>query len=103
MQKIKVNDEVMILAGKDRGKTGKIKSINWKKRRVFVDGINVAQKAVRASQEKPEGGYLAVECPLDISNVAVLSPQSQAPTRVRIEKRDGKRVRVAVKCKTVLP
>ncbi len=102
MQKLKVKDEVVVLAGKDRGKTGSILSINKKKRKVLVSGVNVARKAIRPTQQSPTGGFTDIERPLDVSNVALVSPKTKGPTRVRIEEKDGKKVRVAVKCGTVL-
>lgn len=102
MQKLKVNDEVVVLTGKDKGKTGKIKRLDFTKGRVLVDGINMVKKTIKPTQENPNGGMTSVELPLNISNVAVMSPKTKGPTRVRIENRDGKNVRVAVKCGSVL-
>ncbi len=102
MQKLKVKDEVIVLAGKDKGKTGNISKIHKKKRKVLINGVNVARKTVRPGQKNPNGGFVEVERPIDISNVAVLSPKERKATRVRIEQRDGKKVRVAVKCGSVL-
>ena len=102
MQKLKLNDEVIVLAGKDAGKKGKIRSLNFKKRKVVVEGVNVYKKALRPTQERPDGGFADLEKPLDMSNIAVVSPKTGAQTRVRIEVKDGKKVRVATKCGSVL-
>ena len=102
MQKLKVNDEIIVLAGKDKGKTGKVLKIDLKNKKVLVAGVNVVKKAVRPTQENPSGGILDVEKPVHFSNVAVVSPKTKGPTRVRIEEKDGKKVRVAVKCGSVL-
>ena len=102
MQKLKVKDEVIVLAGKDRGKTGAVLKINKKKGNVLVSGLNRVRKAVRPDQQNPTGGFADIERPLNISNVALMSPKTRQATRVRIEERDGKKVRVAVKCGTVL-
>ena len=102
MQKLKVKDEVIVLAGKDKGKTGNILKIHKKKRKVLINGVNVVRKTVRPGQKHPNGGFVEIERHIDISNVAVLSPKERKATRVRIEQRDGKNVRVAVKCGTVL-
>lgn len=102
MQKIRVEDEVIILAGKDKGKTGKVKSINFKTNRIAVEGINKMKKSVKPTQESPNGGFVDVETPIHLSNVAVISPTTKKATRVRIETKDGKKVRVAVKCGSVL-
>jgi large subunit ribosomal protein L24 len=98
MQKLKVNDEVMILAGKDKGKTGAVVSINRKTSKVVVQGVNIVKKAVRATQENPNGGIIEKTNPVHVSNVSLMSPKTKKPTRVRIEDRNGKRVRVAVSC-----
>ena len=98
MQKLRVNDEVIVLAGKDRKKTGKVKSINLKKKSVIVDGINKVKKAIRPTQENPNGGFAEMESFIDISNVAVVSPKTGKATRVKIETKDGKKIRVAVAC-----
>lgn len=102
MQKLKLNDEVIILAGKDKGKTGKVKKINSKKQVVMVEGVNAVKKALRPTQENPTGGIVDIEAPVHISNVALVSPKTKKATRVKIETRDGKQVRVAVKCGSVL-
>lgn len=102
MQKLKVNDEVIVLAGKDKGKTGTVEKINFKKKRVHVKGVNVMKKAVKPTQENPAGGIVDVEIPVHISNVAVKSPKTGKATRVAIEVKDGKKVRVAKACGSVL-
>lgn len=102
MQKLKVNDEVIVLSGKDKNKKSKIKSINFKKNTVLVDGLNLVKKAQKPSQENPNGGFSDLEKPMHISNVSVVSPKTGAATRVRIEVQDGKKVRVATKCGSLL-
>jgi len=102
MQKLKVNDEVVILTGKDSGKTGKVKKINFKTNKVYVEAVNLVKKAIKPTQENPTGGFADIEQGINISNVAVVSPKTGKATRVRIENKDGKKVRVAVKCGSVL-
>lgn len=102
MQKLKVNDEVIVITGKDKGKTGKVANINFKKNEVLVSGVNLVKKALKPSQENPQGGFAEVERPVHISNIAVVSPKTKKSTRVRIETKEGKKVRVAVACGTVL-
>lgn len=102
MQKLKVNDEVIVLAGKNKGKKGKVLKINSKTNRVIVDGVNIVKKSLKPTQENPTGGFADIEKSLHISNVAVVSPKNGVATRVRIENKDGKKVRVAVKCGSVL-
>lgn len=102
MQKLKVNDEVVVLAGKDKSKKGKVKSINFKRKTVLVEGLNMVKKSMKPTQENPSGGFADMEKGIHISNVAVVSPKTGKATRVRIEEKDGKKVRVAAKCGSVL-
>lgn len=102
MQKIKVSDEVIVVAGKDKGKTGKVQRLNHKKNTVLVEGINLAKKALKPSQENPAGGFSEMEKPIHLSNIAVISPKTKKATRVKFEEKDGKSVRVAVACGSVL-
>ena len=102
MQKLKVNDEVVVIAGKDKGKTGKLSNFNTKTNKVVVEGVNLVKKALRPSQENPQGGFAEVERPIHVSNIQVVSPKTKKATRVRIEEKDGKKVRVAVACGSVL-
>lgn len=102
MQKLKLNDEVIITAGRDKGKTGKISKLMPKRNKVLVEGVNLVKKALRPTQENPGGGIATIESPIHRSNVALLSPKDRTATRVRIETQGDKKVRVAVKCGTVL-
>jgi len=98
MAKIKKGDNVIILAGKDKGKTGEVTSVDPKSSKVVVAGVNIAVRNRKPTQENPQGGQDRVEAPLHISNVAVADPKSGKATRVRIETaKDGKKSRVAVK------
>lgn len=100
MQKLKVNDTVQVLAGKDKGKQGKIKSINFKTNRVVVEGINLVKKAMKPNQQNQAGGIVDMEKAIHISNVAPLDPKSGKPTRVTFKEVDGKTLRVATKSKS---
>jgi large subunit ribosomal protein L24 len=95
MQKLKVNDTVVVLAGKDKGKQGKVKNINWKTNRVLVEGVNVVKKAMKPTQANPQGGVVDLEKALHISNVAVADPKSGKATRVKVQEKNGKKIRVA--------
>lgn len=94
MQKLKVNDSVLVTTGKDKGKSGKIKTINWKTNRVIVEGVNVVKKAMRPSQQSPQGGIVDLEKSLHISNVAVVDAKTGKPTRVKVQEKNGKNIRV---------
>ncbi len=97
MAKIKKGDNVVILAGKDKGKTGEVAQVLPKESKVIVSGINVAVRHRKPSQANPQGGLERSEAPIHISNVAVADPKDGSPTRVRFEDKDGKLTRIAVK------
>jgi large subunit ribosomal protein L24 len=98
MQKLKVNDNVQVLAGKDKGKQGKVKLINFKTNRVVVEGVNMVKKTIKPNQQNQQGGIIDMEKALHISNVALLDPKTGKPTRIKVKKDSGKNVgRVAVK------
>jgi large subunit ribosomal protein L24 len=95
--KIKKGDSVVVLSGKDKGRTGKVTKVSPKEGRIVVEGINVATRHRKPSQADPQGRIDRSEAPMSISKVAVADPKDGKPTRVRFEERDGKKVRVAVK------
>ena len=80
--KLRIDDEVVVLAGKEKGKRGKIMTINRKRRLLVVQGINLARRFQRPSQENPQGGSLELERPLDISNVAYYDAKSKKGKRL---------------------
>jgi len=95
--KIKKGDKVVVLSGKDKGKTGEVVRSMPKEQKVVVSGVNVATRHVKPTQASPQGGKVTKEAPLHISKVAIADPKTGKATRVRFEERDGKKVRVAVK------
>lgn len=100
--RIRKNDEVIVIAGKDKGKTGKVKSVLAAKNRVIVERINMVKKHRKPSQANPAGGIDDVEMPIDASNVMLLDGKINKPTRVKISTgKDGAKVRVSVKSETV--
>jgi large subunit ribosomal protein L24 len=94
--KIKKGDNVVVRSGKDKGRTGTVLQVMPKDDKVLVQGINVAARHRKPSQENPQGGIDRREAPMHISKVAVADKDGK-PTRVRFETKDGKKVRVAVK------
>ena len=94
--KIRKGDQVVVLAGKDKGRTGEVVRSIPKENKVVVSGVNVHARHRKASQENPQGGIDRKEAPLHVSNVAIVGADGK-PTRVRFEERDGKKVRVAAK------
>ena len=97
MAKIKKGDNVVVLSGKDKGKTGTVAKVMPKEGKVVVEGVNMIARHRKPSQANPQGGIDRYEAPMHIAKVAIADPKDGAPTRVRIEERDGKKVRVAVK------
>jgi large subunit ribosomal protein L24 len=95
-QKIKKGDKVVVLSGKDKGKSGDVLRAMPKQMKVVVSGVNVHARHRKPSQDNPQGGIERKEAPLHVSNVAVATADGK-PTRVRFEERDGKKVRVAAK------
>ena len=95
--KIKKGDSVVVLSGKDKGRTGTVTQVMPKLGKVLVDGINVAARHRKPSQTQPQGGIDRSPAPMAISKVAVADPKDGKPTRVRFEEKNGKKVRVAVK------
>jgi len=99
--KIKKGDKVVVLAGKDKGRTGSVLQVMPKEDKVVVDGINVHARHRKPDQANPQGGIDRKPAPLHVSNVAIAGDDGK-PTRVRFEVRDGQKVRVAVKSGKVL-
>ena len=94
--KIKKGDNVVVLSGKDKGKTGTVTKSLPRDGKVIVSGVNVATRHRKPSQANPQGGLERIEAPMHISKVASATADGK-PTRVRFETQDGKKVRVAVK------
>ena len=95
--KIKKGDNVVVLSGKDKGRTGTVLQVMPKVSKVVVDGLNVAARHRKPSQVNPQGGIDRRPAPMHISKVAIATADGK-PTRVRFETgKDGKKLRVAVK------
>ena len=95
--RIKKGDRVVVLSGKDKGKTGEVTRSMPKDGKVVVAGVNIAVRHRKASQANPQGGLERSEAPLHVSKVALADPTTGKPTRVRFEERNGKKVRVSVR------
>lgn len=80
--KIKKNDNVIVIAGNEKGKTGKVLKVFPKKQRVIVEGVNIVKRHTRPSQKNPQGGILKKEAPIHISNVMIIDPKMNERTRV---------------------
>ena len=88
---------VYVLTGDDRGQTGRVLSVDRKKLRVIVEGVNIVTKATKPSAKYPQGGLIKTEAPIHISNIALIDPKSGKPTRIAIKRVDGKPVRISKK------
>lgn len=93
--KIKKGDNVIVIAGKDRGKTGEVTAVHADTSTVVVSGVNVVKRHKKNRTAKGKGQVVEKAMPVHVSNVQIV--EDGVPTRVRIERTDGKRVRVAVK------
>ena len=97
MQRVKQGDDVVVVAGKDKGTRGRVLRVIPGADRVVVEGVNVRTKHIKPSQQNPQGGRVQKEVPIHISNVMLADPETGKPTRVRIQTLEsGRRVRVAV-------
>ena len=96
--KIRKGDKVVVLSGKDKGRTGEVIRSIPKDMKVVVSGVNVAARHRKPSQINPQGGIERKEAPMHVSKVAIVDPKDGKATRVRFETaKDGKKVRVAAK------
>jgi len=101
--KLKKDDKVKVIAGKDQGKIGKVLKVNHKKDRVLVENINLVKRHVRPSAQNRQGGIIESEAPIHWSNVMLMCNKCMAPVRIRIQElEDGKRKRVCPKCNELI-
>ncbi|MGF7186135.1 large subunit ribosomal protein L24 [Desulfitispora alkaliphila] len=100
--KLKKGDEVVVIAGKDAGKKGKITEVSPKTGKVYVEGVNIIKKHTKPTRTMPQGGILDQEAPIDSSNVMVYCSKCKAAVRVGKNKEDGKSVRICKKCGVAL-
>jgi large subunit ribosomal protein L24 len=100
--RFKKGDQVRVVSGRHRGAEGEILRVEHDRNRVFVKNVAIIKKAQRPTQDNPRGGFKEQEAPIHASNVRLLDPKTNAPTRIRSQVVDGRKVRVAVKSGTVL-
>jgi large subunit ribosomal protein L24 len=95
--KIRRDDEVVVIGGKDRGKTGRVLRVEPRKQRVYVEGLNIVKRHQRPSPANPnaQAGVIEREGPIHVSNVALVDPKDKKPTRIGITREGGTRRRVA--------
>lgn len=80
--KIKKNDNVMVIAGNDKGTTGKVLKVFTKTQRIIIEGVNIRKRHTKPNQSNPQGGIIEKEAPIHASNVMILDPKSNEPTRI---------------------
>ncbi len=103
---IRRDDEVTVISGKDRGKSGRVLRVDRTKERVYVEGLNIIKRHERprqvrdAQRAESVGGVIEREGPIHVSNVALLDPKDKRPTRVGVVREDGTRHRIARRSKS---
>ncbi|MCU0599587.1 MAG: 50S ribosomal protein L24 [Desulfobacterales bacterium] len=96
---IKKNDKVKVIAGKDKGKIGRVLSVDRKKNRLMVEHVNIAKRHTRPSAKNKQGGIVEGEAPIHCSNALLMCNKCMAPARIKMRHlEDGKKVRVCRKC-----
>ncbi len=95
---VRKGDNVKVLTGKDKGKTGKVLATDPKSGRVLVEGVNIATHHVKARSASEQSGKKKIEAPLDASNVQIICPSCGKNVRVRHQEIDGKNARICAKC-----
>jgi len=107
--KIRKNDNVKVITGNDKGKTGKVLKVFPKESRIIVEGINIRKKHTKPTQKNPQGGIQEKEAAIQVSNVMILDPKSNEPTRIGskiiLDEKTGKKkiARVSVASGEMIP
>ena len=103
MKKIKVNDNVLIITGKDKGKKGKVQQVLPKKGKLLIEGLNIYKRHMKSQSETQQAGIIDIEMFVDISNVALIDPNNNEPAKVGIsELKDKSKVRINKKTGEVI-
>jgi large subunit ribosomal protein L24 len=100
--KLKVNDQVKILQGKDRGKTGKVIQVFKKEDKIVVEGLNIMKKHVRARKQGEKGQIIELSAPIDFSNAMLICPKCSKPVRVGFKIEGDNKKRWCRKCQTLI-
>ncbi len=101
--KIRKNDTVLVIAGKDKGKKGKVRFAYPKEQRILIEGVNFIKKHSRARGAARQAGIIDLEAPIHVSNVMLLCDKCSKPGRIGFEKlEDGRRVRICRSCREVI-
>lgn len=101
--KVKKGDQVEVISGKDKGKRGEVLSVDRKKDRVVVEGVNIVHRHMRPTQDNPQGGIIENEAPIHVSNVMVVCPRCDEKSRIGYRRIDNdEKVRYCKKCDEVV-
>ncbi len=101
--KIKKDDKVKVIAGKDKGKIGKVLKVHRKKNRVIIENLNMVKRHSRPSAQNKQGGIVDIEAPINLANVMLMCSKCMTPTRIKIQRlEDGKKVRACSKCSEII-
>ena len=103
--KLRTDDTVVVISGKDKGKSGRILSVDLKKQKVYVEGLNIVKRHQRPTPGRPNApvGVIEKEGPIHVSNVALLDPKDNKPTRLSVRRTEqGSRIRVTKRSGTEL-
>lgn len=96
--KIKENDKVLVISGKDRGRTGKVEKIFRDKNKILVAGIAIVKKSSKPTKKNTKGGIINIPSPIDISNVALLCPKCNKKAKIKYKTISEKKVRICSQC-----
>ena len=100
---IKKDDKVKVVAGKDKGKIGKVLSLKKKNSRIIIENINMMKKHARASAKHRQGGIIESESPIHWSNVMLMCSKCVTPVRIKMKRlEDGKKIRICSKCSEII-
>ena len=96
--RLKKGDTVMVLAGKDKGKTGKVEAVHPRENKVTVEGVNIVKKHQKPNRAYPQGGIIEITKPIWVSKVGIVDPSTKKPTRIgyKLDEKAGKTVKTRV-------
>lgn len=101
--RVKKDDKVKVIAGKDKGKIGKVLKVDRKKNKVVVENLNMVKRHARPSAQNKQGGIIDIEAPINLANVMLMCSKCMTPTRIKIQRlEDGKKVRACSKCSEII-
>ncbi len=100
--KIIKNDQILIIAGKNKGKTGTVEKTFPKKKKIVIAGVNVIKKHLKPSKKNPQGGIVEFPAPIDVSNVKLICSKCGKPTRIGYEVLKDKKERKCKRCKETI-